>query len=86
MILIDKYLLAGCTLDISQYSEIISDTSKTCQNLEKKYETDIRGALILNAFSFFHTHVIVRGTRWRLIFIFSGKNNTIWRTQSIYRY
>lgn len=35
MILIDKYLLAGGTLDISQYSEIISDTSKTCQNLEK---------------------------------------------------
>lgn len=35
MILIDKYLLAGGTLDISQNSEIIPDTSKACQNLEK---------------------------------------------------
>lgn len=36
LILIDKYLLAGGTLDISQYSEIIPDTSKACQNLEKQ--------------------------------------------------
>lgn len=35
MILIDKHLLARGTLDISQYSEIIPDTSKACQNLEK---------------------------------------------------
>lgn len=31
----DEYLLAGGTLDISQDSEIIPDTSKACQNLEK---------------------------------------------------
>lgn len=33
MMLIDKYLLAGGTLDISQYGEVIPDTSKACQNL-----------------------------------------------------
>lgn len=41
MMLIDKNLLAGGTLDISQYSEIIPDTSKACQNLGKS----IRGTL-----------------------------------------
>lgn len=43
LILIDKYLLAGDTLDISQYSEIIPDTSKACQNLEKYYYMQLSG-------------------------------------------
>lgn len=36
MVLTDRYLLVRGTLDISQYSEIIPDTSKACQNLEKR--------------------------------------------------
>lgn len=35
LFLSEKYLLVGGTLDISQDSEIIPDTSKACQNLEK---------------------------------------------------
>lgn len=51
MSLIDKYLLAGGTLDISQYSEIIPDTSKACQNLK-----------VWDPFDYY-MHAIVRGTR-----------------------
>ncbi len=34
----DWHLLAGGTLDIGQYSEVIPHTSKACQNLEKQRE------------------------------------------------
>lgn len=35
LILTELHLLAGGTLDIGQYSEVIPYTSKTCQNLER---------------------------------------------------
>lgn len=87
MILNDKYLLAGGTLDISQNSEIIPDTSKACQNLEKKRDkTNRRGALILNAIFFIlHTCDIWRYMDiWRFVFIFSDKDNIIWRKNKVY--
>lgn len=50
-ILIDEYLLARGTLDISQYSEVIPDTSKACQNLEKS----IIIIIIIYFYYFVHT-------------------------------
>lgn len=36
LVLTDKHLLAGGTLDICQYSKVIPHTPKTCQNLKDR--------------------------------------------------